>query len=77
MMDAKKYLSRDKLAAKIIVALAGNDMKASAAAREIYVHKNTLLYHTKKMAANTGLDPLKFYDLCELLPVARQILKKG
>lgn len=77
MMDAKKYLSKDWLGVRIIIALAQYDMNAQAAADAIYVHRNTIHYHVRKMRDATGLDPRNFYDLCKLLPIAKEILEKG
>lgn len=76
-MNAKKYLSKDKFAAEVIVALADNDMKINVAANAIYVHSGTVRYRVEKIYKGTGLNPVNFYDLCELLPVAKEILKKG
>ena len=77
MISAKKYLSKDSLAAEIIVALADNDLSITKTSTALYVHSGTVRYHVKKVHESTGLNPLKFYDLCKLLPVAREILKKG
>jgi DNA-binding PucR family transcriptional regulator len=63
-----------KLQAEIIVALADNQMNVSEAAREIFMHRNTVKYHIRKIYKLTGKDPLDFYDMCELLPVAQQML---
>lgn len=76
-MNAKEYLAKDWLGVRIIIALAKYDMNAQAAADAIYVHRNTIRYHAIKIHQNTGLNPLNFYDLCKLLPVAKEIQKKG
>lgn len=77
MMSAKKYLSKDSLAAEIIIALADNDLSITKTSIALYVHSGTVRYHLKKVRESTGLNPLKFYDLCKLLPVAKKILEKG
>ena len=67
MMSAKKYLSKDSLAAEIIVALADYDLSITKTSTALYVHSGTVRYHAKKVCESTGLDPFKFYDLCKLL----------
>ena len=76
-MDAKEYLSKDRFAAEVIVALADNSMNVTDTANAMYVHRGTVHYRAKKIREGTGLNPVNFYDLCELLPVARKILKEG
>lgn len=76
MMSAKEYLQKNWTGVRVVIALAKHDMNAQAAADAIYVHRNTINYHARKMRENTGLNPLKFYDLCELLPVAKELLEK-
>lgn len=63
--------SRD---ANIILALAGNRMNVSDAARKLYMHRNTVIYHINKVKKRTGFDPLDFYDLVKLVIVARSVL---
>ena len=48
-------------------AYANNDMNVTAAAEELYVHRNTAVYHLRQVKAKTGLDPCCFYDLVELI----------
>lgn len=52
---------------EIIRALANNDMHPVKAARELYMHRNTVEYQSKKIHNATGLNPLKFFDLIVLL----------
>ena len=76
-MNAKEYLSKDRFAAEVIVALADNSMNVTDAADAIYVHRCTVHYRVKKIREGTGLNPFNFYDLCKLLTVAKEILKEG
>lgn len=62
--------------AQAIVALAAHDMNVQAAARSLYYHRNALEYHLQQIEDATGKNPKRFYDLCELLPVALQVLQK-
>ena len=76
-MSAKKYLSKDRFAAEVIVALADNSMNVTDTANAMYVDRGTVHYRVKKIRENTGMNPFNFYDMCKLLPVARKILKEG
>ena len=61
--------------AEIILALADNNMNVSEASRKIFVHRNTLNYHFKKILKETGLNPCNFYDLSALVPIARNVFE--
>ena len=52
---------------EIIRGLADNDMNIDAVARSLYVHRNTVEYHIKRIKINTGLNAKVFRDLVELL----------
>ena len=51
----------------VILALAGNGMNVSHAAKALYFCHSNVLYHIKKVKGKTGLDPRDFYDLCALV----------
>lgn len=61
--------------AEIIVALAECGMNVSEVSRRLFYHRNTVGYRIHKIHKQTGKDPLNFYDLCELLPIAKAILQ--
>lgn len=63
-----------KLDAKIIILLSKNSLNVSPTARELFMHRNTIMYHIRKIWMETGKNPLDFYDLCWLLPKARATL---
>lgn len=63
--------------AEAIVKLAKNNMNVRAAAREMFMHYNTVHYHVRMIERNTGKDPLNFYDLQELLPFAEDVLERS
>ena len=50
-----------------VKAYADHDMRATAAGAQMYVHKNTVVFHLEKVKRITGLNPRKFYDLVKLL----------
>lgn len=52
---------------EIVLAYAEYNMSASELARKMFFHRNTVVYHLKKVKKETGLDPCKFYDLVELV----------
>lgn len=63
--------------AETIVNLAKNNMNARATARSMFVHYQTVIYNIKMIRRNTGLNPLNFSDLNELLPQAEEVLKNA
>jgi len=60
--------------ARIILALADNDMVANRAGRKLYMHRNSIKWRMHKVEEETGLNALKFYDLCKLIPMAKEVL---
>ena len=52
---------------KIILSLANHNMTASEVARELYMHRNTVIYNTRRIREITGKDPMNFYDLHDLV----------
>lgn len=61
--------------AEVIISLAKNNMNMRAAAREMFVHYHTVIYNVKMIRRNTGLNPLDFCDLAELLRMANATLE--
>ena len=61
-----------ELDTEIIIALAENNMKISAAARSLFMHRNTAVYHIERVKKITGLDPTNFYHLCKLVQMVRE-----
>ncbi len=57
---------------KMIKMLAECDMSLQKAANKLYVHRNTLTYHIKKIKQRTGLDARRFYDLLKLLEMVEK-----
>ena len=52
---------------KIILALADNHMVVNKAAKGLYMDHSTVLYHIRMIKAITGMNPMDFYDLYELV----------
>ena len=57
----------EEIDACVLKAYADNSMNASEAARELFMHRNTLVYHLEKIKKLTGLNPCCFYDLAKLM----------
>lgn len=57
----------------IVLAMADCSMRANAAARKLYMDHSTVLYHLKIIKAITGKDPMNFYDLGELVQMAKGV----
>lgn len=52
---------------QIILTVAECDIILTAAAKKLYVHRNTLIFQLDKIQVKTGLDPRNFYDLVKLV----------
>ena len=52
---------------RILWSMFRHSLNASAAGREMYYGKNTIVYHLDKIKTKTGLDPRNFFDAVELL----------
>lgn len=73
MMKAVEVVTEDM--AEVIVLLADCGLNVSEAARKLHYHRNTIDYRIRKIHEVTGKDPLNFYDLCDLLPIAKIVLE--
>ena len=63
-----------EMQAVVVIAFADNNMNMQATARQLYYHRNTVVYNIAKVREQTGKDPMNFYDLCKLLPIARSVV---
>ena len=63
--------------AEVVIKLAKNNINAAAAAREMFMHRNTVDYHIRMIYRNTGKNPLNFFDLLDLLIVAKSVTAVG
>ena len=48
-------------------AFADNNMDVSKTARQLYLHRNTMVYRLERIKIQTGLNPYKFHELVKLL----------
>lgn len=55
-----------KIDVEVIFVLAECGLNPSKAARELNVHRNTVIYHIGEIRKFTGLDPLDFFDMITL-----------
>lgn len=62
--------------AEIVVELANCDMNITKTSRAMFMHRNNIGYHIRQIRRATGLNPLNFYELCELLPKAKCIVER-
>lgn len=60
--------------AGIIVALAENSLSATEAAKKLGVPRTTLTARIRKIKEKTGMDPLDFVSMCQLLVIAKAVL---
>lgn len=60
---------------KIVLAMADNRMRVTEAAKELFMHYSTVIYHIKLIKAITGKDPMNFYDLIDLVKLAKEYLE--
>lgn len=68
-MASEKLLSEKRI--DIILSLADNRMNVSEVARKQYMSRNTVVYNIERIREITGKDPLDFYDLHELVRMAK------
>ena len=55
----------------VILAFAENNMHSRATADMLHYHRNTIEYHLSKIKRVYNLDPKNFYDLVELVRLAK------
>lgn len=67
---AEKGNTVNELEREVVLALADNRMNLTDAAAVMHKHRNSLIYHIKKIQRKTGLDARDFHDLCKLYAVA-------
>ena len=70
-LPIEHFDSRD---AEILLTLAKCRMNVSETARQMYMHRNTVQYHLNKVYRLTGKNPLDFYQLHDLVRLARKIV---
>lgn len=51
----------------IILAFADNNMNVSNTAKQLFMHRNTVVYHLERIKEFTDKNPFNFYDLHDLV----------
>ena len=67
----------DERLARILLLYADNNMNVQATANQLFFHRNSILYHLNTIYNRTGKNPRNFYDLCELVPMAKSVIKQA
>jgi len=67
-------LTKDQ--ARLIVALSENNLSGTETAKKLGWGRTKLYATMKKIREKTGKDPLEFFGMCELLVMAREVLKE-
>lgn len=62
--------------ARIILAMAQNGLKVQPAAQALHYSRTGADYHVHRIRELTGKDPRDFYDMCDLLVIAKDVLEK-
>lgn len=65
-----------KTQAEILLELANHDLSIQQTAHKLFRSHSGLTYHLQMIQKETGKNPLCFYDMCELLPIARAVLEE-
>ena len=60
--------------ARIVVEMANYNLNIGKVARKVFMHRNTVTYRLDRIKKQTGLDARRFYDLVELLKIAKEVL---
>ena len=71
-MEEKELMTKRQ--AEAILAFANNGMRLTAAALELYTTGATISYHLDKVREQTGMNPRDFFDLYELVDMARRVV---
>ncbi len=66
LFGSSKPISLDEETLAIVNAFFDNNLNVSETARQLYVHRNTLVYRLEKVHQETGLDLRKFDDAVEM-----------
>lgn len=67
MPDELKPYELDERDKTLIFSLAKNNMNVSVVSRKLFMHRNTVVYNLERIKRLTGLNPMSFFDLVELI----------
>lgn len=73
----EKHTGITDVDARVILALAENNLKIKAVADTLHYSRNSIEYHVKKIRRVTGLNPQEFFDLSKLIQIAKTVLEGG
>ncbi|MEA5042218.1 MAG: helix-turn-helix domain-containing protein [Oscillibacter ruminantium] len=68
-----KTKSLSSIDAQTILMFADCNMCVSKTADNLFYHRNTIIARLQRIHAKTGLNPLSFYDLVELVAAAKEV----
>jgi len=77
-MNHKKKKPSDGLTeteVEVVMALARHGLSAGRAAKAIFRHRNTVMWHSEQVRVRLGLDPLDFYDMIKLEKMAKEAME--
>lgn len=60
-----------RLYRSIIIAMADHSMNVNAVADTLHYSRNNICYHIEKITCKFGLNPRKFYELCQLMKLVK------
>ena len=63
-----KKLNKDDF--EVVVEFAKNNMNVSETSRYLFMHRNTVVYRLERIKNDTGLNPLNFFELVQLLQLS-------
>ena len=69
-MEEKELMTKRQ--AEVVLAFARSGMQLTAAAKKLYTTGATISYHLGKVREQTGMNPRDFFDLYELVDMARR-----
>jgi sugar diacid utilization regulator len=57
---------------EILLGMARNILSVKRTADSLFFATNSVIYHANRIKMKTGLDPTDFYDMVELLKMAKE-----
>ena len=63
-----------RIEAEVIIGLADNGMNVSKVAQKLFMDRSSVYRRIHNIHDDTGKNPLDFFDLLDLLPVAKRVI---
>ena len=70
--DAEERKELTDVDVQVVLTFADNNMNATETGKKLFMYRTTVKYHLERVERKTGLNPLKFYDLVELVGVLKE-----